>query len=521
MTEVDSDEAAILAELQRRKAPPCSLIEFFKESWHITEPGTPYIHGWHMDALAEHLEAVTRGEIKNLLINVPPGTSKSTMVCVAWPTWRWTFNPEWRALLASYADSLSLRDASKARLLLESDWYRSNFRPPWTLSKDTNSKGYYQNTRLGFRLSTSVGGAGTGLRGNTIIVDDPMNAKVAPSKAAREEVISWWDQAFSNRLNSMEKGERVIIMQRLHEDDLSGHVLAKGLEVGGRKFEHLCLPMEFETKRRCRTSLRSEAYPDGFEDPRTVDGEILQPSRFPPTVLAEEKIDKGSAGYAGQYQQRPAPEGGNKFRKDWWRFWKVPGLGPAVGKRPDGCSDAVAVPLPTRFDEVVISVDCNFKAVSRALLRKETDAVAAWVVGRVGANKFVLARRHGRVGIKETMDWIRELRAEFPRARRILVEDKANGSAVIEVLSDELDGLIPIQPEGGKEARAAACEPQLEAGNIYLPDGAPLLDAVVEEFALFPNGKHDDDVDALTQALVWWIKAGKEGAARARKLGAW
>lgn len=500
--------ADVEKEKRRREREACKhLMGFVRRAWPIVEPGTDYVHGWHADAFSEHLEAVTNGQLKKLLINVPPGTAKSTFCCVMWPAWVWTFKPEWRALFATYSDALSLRDAAKTRLLLESDWYQQTFAPEWSLARDTNAKGYFQNTRLGFRFSTSVGGAGTGLRGDAIVIDDPLNAPDAQSKAERERVKFWWDQGFANRLNNMSTGSRVIIMQRLHEEDLSGHVL----EQGG--WEHLCLPAEFESKRRCRTSI-------GFSDPRMVDGELLFEKRFPKEVLDDERVRQGSAGYAGQYQQRPAPEGGNKFQKSWWRFWKEDGLGPPVGKRPDGCTDAPAVPRPPRFDDVVISVDATFKGQSRAQAKSDIDNVAVFVIGKLGANKFILDRRHGKVGIGQTIDWIREMRTDYPRATRILIEDKANGSAIIEMLQDELSGIIPVEPEGGKEARAAACEPQAEAGNLYLPDSAPWLEAFVEEFALFPRGKHDDMVDSVSQALIYWLVASKD-LARARKMGTW
>jgi predicted phage terminase large subunit-like protein len=497
----------LIAELQKRRAPACSLKKFTEEAWHVVEPGVGYVGNWHADAICEHLEAVSRGQIRKLLINVPPGTAKSTFCCVMWPAWTWTFRPEWRALFATYSDALSLRDAAKTRLLLESDWYRQTFAPAWELARDTNAKGYFQNTRLGFRFSTSVGGAGTGLRGDAIVIDDPLNAPDAKSKAEREAVKFWWDQGFANRLNNMATGSRVIIMQRLHEEDLSGHVL----EQGG--WEHLCLPAEFESKRRCRTSI-------GFVDPRQTEGELLFPARFPKEVLDDEKVRQGSSGYAGQYQQRPAPEGGNRFQKAWWRFWKPDGTLAVGTRRPDGCTDAPAVPLPPRFQDVLISVDCTFKGQSRSQVKSEVDYVCAVVIGKSGANKYLLDRRHGQMGIVQTMNVIRELREAWPRARRILIEDKANGSAVIEMLQDELDGILAVEPEGGKEARAASVEPQIEAGNFYLPEGAPWIDSFVEEFALFPKGKHDDQVDATTQALVWWIAGGRDQD-RLRKLGTW
>lgn len=451
----------------------------------------------------------------------------STIATVMWPTWMWTFNPEWRLVAASYADTLSLRDGAKARVLLESQRYKDAFAPAWKLQGDVNAKGYYQNSKMGFRVSVSVGGAGTGLRGNTILVDDPLNASESHSKPARDAVKWWWDQGFANRLNDMRTGSRVVIMQRLHEEDLTGHLLAQS----DPKWDHLCLPSEFDPERRSVTNAQWYIPPGlpgqgtlaQFADPRQKKGELLFPARFPVEVLAQERVRLGSSGYSGQHDQDPTAEGGNKFKLEWWRFWKPDGVAAAGAARPRGCNSAPAVPLPERFDDMLISVDCTFKAVSRskdATAQSDIDFVCASVIGRKGANKFLLDQRHGRWGLKATLNVIRELRNDYPRARRILVEDKANGSAVIETLEEELDGVIAVQPEGGKEARAAACEPQIESGNFYLPEGAPWLPAFLAEFAAFPKGKHDDRVDSVTQALVWWIN-GAKSLARARMMGSW
>jgi hypothetical protein len=369
----------LIAELQKRRAPACSLKKFTEEAWHVVEPGVGYVGNWHADAICEHLEAVSRGQIRKLLINVPPGTAKSTFCCVMWPAWTWTFRPEWRALFATYSDALSLRDAAKTRLLLESDWYRQTFAPAWELARDTNAKGYFQNTRLGFRFSTSVGGAGTGLRGDAIVIDDPLNAPDAKSKAEREAVKFWWDQGFANRLNNMATGSRVIIMQRLHEEDLSGTYSSRA---GGNTSA-------------CRRSSNQSADAARRSGSSTLAdrGRAAVPRPVPEvSVLDDEKVAaKGSSGYAGQYQQRPGARGRVTGSKKPGGVSGSPTGRLAVGtRRPRRLQRRAArFPAPALSRTCLISVDCTFKGQSRAGPKSELDYVSIVVViGKSGANKY-------------------------------------------------------------------------------------------------------------------------------------
>jgi predicted phage terminase large subunit-like protein len=453
---------------------------FVEDAWPIVEPAAPLIPGKHLDALTLHLQAVAEGSIRNLLINVPPGHSKSLVVSVLWPAWMWARRPAWRCLAASYAAELAIRDSVKCRSLIESDWYQGAFvRDAWALASDQNVKSFFQNTRMGFRVALSVGGKGTGFRGDAILVDDPLNAIDAHSKAAREAVKTWWDQQMGNRLNDLKKGARVIIMQRLHEEDLSGHLLAGG------GWEHLCLPTEFEPARRSATSI-------GWKDWREKAGELLFPALFPADVIAEEKRRLGSLGFAGQHQQRPSPADGNLFKRSWWRRWHRAG-----DFVPEGVESRL---LPERFDEIVISVDAAFKETS------DSDFVAIGVWGRLGPDKFLLDQVRDRMGFSDTVKAILGLIAKFPLARAKLIEDKANGSAVIEVLRKKIPGIIPVNPEGGKESRAAAVSPEVEAGNVFIPLGAPWVSDYVEEHAAFPNAAHDDQVDQTSQALLRFMR---------------
>jgi predicted phage terminase large subunit-like protein len=473
----------VKAELARRR-----FRDFIGQFWGVVEPARPLISSWHVDAIADHLQAISEGQIKNLLINVPPGHGKSLIVSVLYPAWQWIrteSGAQWRGLFASYNGGLAIRDSVRCRGLLESPSYRETFRPAWKLAEDQNEKNYFANTESGFRLSLSVGGHGTGFRGDAIVVDDPLNASDQYSENARREVIFWWDQVMSSRLNHMETGNKIMIMQRLHQKDLAGHVL----EQGG--YEHLCLPSEFEPERRSVTSI-------GWRDPRTEPGEILFPALYPRTVLDQARKDLGAAGYAGQHQQRPSPAEGGVLQPHWWRYWKPRGLvlPPVHVRLPDGTECEIhAVDLPERFDTEIQSWDCAFKGLPTS------DYVVGQVLARLGSGRYVLDQVRGRMDMPGTVQAIRALSDKYPNSGAKLVEDKANGPAVLQSLKHEITGLKEVNPEGGKMSRAAAVSPEVEAGNWYLPHPgiAPWVAGFVEECACFPHGAHDDQVDAWSQ----------------------
>lgn len=440
-----------------------SLAEFVRQAWHVVEPSTPFVPGWHIDAITEHLEAVSGGEIRNLLLNLPPRHMKSLLVSVFWPCWEWVRSPERRWLFSSYAAQLSIRDSVKCRRLLESPWYQRNWGDRFALTGDQNTKGRFENNKSGYRLSISVGGAATGEGGDRVVCDDPHHVQEVESDAIRKSTLDWWDVVMSTRLNDPKTATKVIVMQRCHERDLSGHVL----EHGG--WEHLCLPAEFEERRRV-TGI-------GWVDPRTERGELLWPERFGTKELEELKRGLGSYAAAGQLQQRPSPAEGGILKRGWWQYYRT---------------------LPERFDTVIQSWDCAFKDTA------SSDFVVGQVWGRLGADKYLLDQVRGRMDCPATIRAVRQLSEKWPAAHTKLIEDKANGPAVISMLRHEVDGLIAVNPEGGKEARAHAVSPQIEAGNVHLPnpERMPWITAFVEECAVFPKGPHDDQVDAMTQALL-------------------
>lgn len=477
-----------------------SLVEFVKAGWHVLEPSTPLLWNWHLDAICRHVQALIEdapGTPQNLLMNVPPGTMKSLVTSVFLPAWVWLRRPDWRACFASGTPAVVTRDSMKCRALIKSQWYQETFKPEWQVSKDQDEKQLFSNTAGGFRQGVGAGGAITGVRADCLLVDDPNDAREVHSKAHRTAINErWWDAAFHNRIADPARSKRIVIMQRLHEEDLAGYLLAKE----GAQWAHLCLPMEFDREMVKRTWL-------GWEDPRTADGELLFPQRFTKEYLDGERMTLGSAGYAGQMQQRPAPAAGNRFKREWWRFWSPTG---EAQLRPKGTT---AVP-PKRFnpaidkyDEIVSSWDCSFKDGD------ENDFVVGITVYRVGALRYVVDRYRAKAGLGATVAAVQQQAKDW-NPYEVLVEDKANGSAVVELLQSQVDGILAVNPKGGKEARAAVLEPKIEAGQWLLPEGASWLDEWIDEFAGFPLGKHDDQVDAASQLEARFLEDSEVTSAR-------
>jgi hypothetical protein len=316
----------------RRELYTRSLYLFAKWAFSVIEPETPFQDNWHIRFLCDHLQAVLSrepGAPQNLLCNVPPGTMKSLIVSVCAPAWMWIRRPSWRAVFTSANERVSLRDSMRCRDLIESEEYQKLFKPGWQLRSDQNAKSQFGTTKGGSRLAITTGQKVTGDRSHALFIDDPHDATQVVSKPLREAVLYWYDNAFHNRVAEPTSSTRVCIMQRLHESDLSAHILAKGT------WAHICLPMEYETG-----GLGAGLTFLGQKDPRTSEGELLFEKRFPPSVLEEERKTMGSAGYAGQHQQRPAAAEGNRFKRDWWRFWKAPGAPDLSGTRPKGSHSA-------------------------------------------------------------------------------------------------------------------------------------------------------------------------------------
>lgn len=480
--------------MHAKNTPALTLAEFVSAAWPILEPSTPLEWNWHLDVICAHAQALVTDQPgvygatcpQNLLMNVPPGTMKSLVTSVFLPAWVWLWRPSWRAVFASGTPSVVTRDSLKCRNLIKSDWYQSTFEPKWKISADQDEKQHFANTSGGFRKGVGAGGAVTGERADFLAVDDPNDAQEIHSKAHREQINDkWWTNAFHNRIADPSKSKRMIIMQRLHEEDLAGYVLEK--EKG--QWAHLVMQMEFELSDERPGDKKTWI---GWSDPRTEEGQLLFPQRFTEEYCAKEKVALGSSGYAGQNQQRPVSAAGNRYKREWWRFWSPSG---SIGTRPKGANAFPPIqfdPARDRIDLTIGSWDMTFKDTDGS------DYVVGVVVAVQGARRFVLERTRARMGFPETRRAVKRQRDEH-RPDEILIEDKANGPAVIKDLEAEVPGIIAVNPEGGKEARSAIMEPKVEAGNWYLPEGAPWLDEWVDEFAAFPKGRNDDQVDAATQ----------------------
>lgn len=444
------------------------LWEYTKNAWKIVEPD-PLVEGWHLQAVCEHLEAVSRKQIRNLIICIPPRHTKSLEVAVFWPSWEWgPFNrPQTRWLCMSYSSDLSIRDSVKCRTLMQSKWYRERWGSKFVLQGDQNAKERYNNVRGGYRIASSVGGVGTGEGGDRLVIDDPININEAHSAVVRKSVNNWWDSVMPTRLNNPKSGAKVIIMQRSHSDDLVGHIK----ETSAENYEWLVLPAEFEPSTRCQTSI-------GFIDPRVNEGDLLWPQRFGPKEIGQLKKDLGSYSYAAQFQQRPSPMEGGILKRHWWKFY-------------------TERPVPAYFDFIFQSWDLAFKGLDTS------SYVCGQVWGVKDANRYLLDETREHLDFVQTLGAVRNLTMRWPKAALKIVEEKANGAAVISSLKNEISGLVAWNPEGSKESRAFAVSPEVESGNVYLPSAliCPWIDAWIEETALFPNGPHNDRVDAFTQAM--------------------
>jgi hypothetical protein len=315
------------------------LSDFIRQAWPVLEPDRQYLHNWHIDAISEYLTACTAGQIRRLVINIPPRYMKSLCVSVLWPTWIWGPRnmPAERFLFASYGSgggqNPSARDSLRRRMLMASEWYRAFWGDRVAFAKDQNQKTYYQNARGGSMFSTTMGAAGLGFGGNWIIVDDPNKTQGIISRAEREAVIDFYSQTLSRRLDDKKRGVIVLFMQRLAVDDLSGFLLEQKDTRGQRIWAHLRLPAEVKDREIIIFPISQRQH---VREP----GELLWPEREGPLEIEMAKIELQSRGYAGQYDQEPVPVGGAVFLDSWWHYYRD---------------------TPPRFSRTVLSIDCAAK----------------------------------------------------------------------------------------------------------------------------------------------------------------
>lgn len=448
---------------ERIRARCQTLSGFVREAWHVIEPSIPYVHGWHIDAICEHLEAVTNGDINRLLINVPPGTMKSLLCGVFWPAWEWTFRPQLRYLGSSYSEDYAKRDNRRMRDLVTSEWYRALW-PEVVLTRSGEMA--FANTKTGFRQGVPFSRL-TGGRGDRVIIDDPHSVDGAESEAERLSTIRTFRESVPTRLNDPQHSAIVVIMQRLHEGDVSGTILTLGLG-----YEHLMLPMEFEPERACKTSI-------GFMDPRTEEGELLFPERFPRAVVERDKIPLGSYAVAGQFQQRPSPRSGGMFQRGDFEIVEAV---PAGAKRCRAWDFAATKAKPGKQPDWTVGLGMSYV---NGTFYVEDIRRDRWSPAEVEKNLKNTATQDGVfVTIRMPQD---------PGAA-----GKADAETKIKLLAGF--EVKAVAPTGDKATRAKPASAQAEAGNVKLIRGS-WNEAFLDEVCSFPNGQFDDQVDAFADAL--------------------
>jgi predicted phage terminase large subunit-like protein len=400
----------------------------------------------HLRYIQDALERVTQGELRRLLICIPPRHGKSELATVRYSVYRLVNDPGLRIIVGAYNQILANKFSRKARRIAEVELQ---------LASDRYAVEDWETTAGGGVRAVGVGGGITGQGGDLIVIDDPVKSREeAESQAYRDRCWEWYTDDLYTRLEP--GGAVILIMTRWHADDLAGRILAS--ETAG-EWTVINLPAEAE-----------EGDPLG----RPL-GAPLCPERYDSEALADRRRVLGAYGYNALYGQRPSPPEGGMLKRSWWRRYDTP---------------------PERFDEVIQSWDMTFKDT------KASDFVCGQVWGRRGAEAYLLDLVWGRFDIVATLAAVRALSARWPQATAKYVEDKANGPAVIAMLRQEIGGMIAVEPEGGKVARVVAVSPTIEAGNVYLPRFAPWADAFIEECAAFPTGANDDQVDAMSQALL-------------------
>lgn len=461
-------EAELLAALEAEERAACqeSLYSFLLAAWPVLEPGRAFQANWHHRVICDHLEAVTRGEITRLVINIPPRCTKSTVVGVMWPVWTWLNDPSRQFLTGSHNLALAVRDSLKSRRLMESNWFQGHWPQEGRLKKDQNQKLRFELEGGGIRIAFGMGSGVTGEGGDFLLIDDPHPAKEGMwSQANRAAVKEAYDYELFNRLNHADASAIVIVMQRLHEDDLAGHVLG-----GAEEWAHLRLPMEYEPADACATAL-------GFEDPRQEAGELLHAARFNREWLAGAKERLGAWGAAGQLQQRPAPQGGGLVKLEWFRRYET-------------------LPDPGLWQQVIQVWDTASKA--------DEILNCPWVCGTWVITESAIYLKDV---FREWMDYPRGKRAVESLAQRdnphaVVVEDASTGASLLQELGQEaMLPLVSFRPEGDKVVRLAVETPLIEAGKVLLPRAAPWLAEYERELAAFPNSATQDQADMTSMTL--------------------
>ena len=507
----EHDREALLAqvpdvELLRAEKARRRLHDYVRWAWSKVDPAA-FIDNWHIGAMCEHLEAVTRGQIQKLLITEPPRHQKSLTTCVFWPTWEWIDQPEEQFIFTSYRQDLAIRDAVKSRRLIQHDAYQAAWGDRYQLAGDVNLKHRYENNRQGHRISVGFGSA-LGENATRVVADDPHNMEEAHSKAIREGDVETWNSTLSMRRNNPKRDALVIIMQRLHEGDLAGAVLRQGGWV------HLKIPAEYAGRRVISIGPGNL----GTEDPRKQKGELICPERIGPVEIAEMKTTLGSYGTSAQLQQDPSPEEGGIIKKAWFRLWPAGVPLPPI--------EHLLLVYDTAYTEDTLNdpTACNCWGIIREPKHKRRVAILfdswsehlAWPALRRRLAEDWKARYGGNP--KDPAD-------PGKRPDALVIESKATGVSLIQDLNTEGIPAIAARRIYGtryeldKVARASNISPLIEAGLVWLLEsearpGEPRSWAAStrDQLCSLPKGERDDEADAAVHGLTYlklegWLEA--------------
>ena len=504
--DIYSGYTMLQAENMRRE-----MRQFVKGAWPTVEPGAPFVGGPHIDAICDHLTFVSLGDIDDLIINIPPRHSKSTICAVIWPAWEWTWNPSEQWLFSTYAQDLTIRDSVKCRRLIQSPWYQERYGHVFHLSGDLNQKKRFDNNRNGYRLATSVGGTATGEGGDKIVVDDAHNMKEINSDTIREGVLTWWSDVMSTRGNNPKRLGRVIIAQRGHHKDLPGYCLQQGGWV------HLNLPGYYRKKTHCVTkalrkgrdhdpSTQPPAKLERFAEPlrkgeliwedwRKKDDQLLAPKRFGQDEMSKLQRELTLRAFEAQIQQNPSAEGGNILKEQHWRKWEDAEMPPF---------DMIIQSYDTAFEE---DEENDFSARTTWGIfewKEQPGPDMPWQLRFAGQPRFcalMLERMNERLSFPDLREEAKRSYEQW-KPDRILIEKKASGHSLIQELKRAGLPVTKVKVTDSKWARAHAASLVLERGCIwYVP--RRWSQEVITQCANFPTDENDDMVDTVTMTALW------------------
>jgi predicted phage terminase large subunit-like protein len=459
-----------------------NLHAFLVAAWDILEPTVPFVDNWHVQEICTILQdiATGRNEGQRFIFNVPPGTLKSILISVVFPAWVWARDANKKFLSASYGSHLTVRDNLRVRDIIESKWFQRLF--PIKLVDDQNTKTRYNTDQRGWRIATSVGGVGTGEHPDFIIIDDPTTAAQAQSEPERNTANAWFDRTISSR-GMARHVVVIVVMQRLHEDDLTGHLVKRG------GVQRVCFPMRYEKctcvgdpatlpdESRCALHRADVGWQPDARDHRTEPGELLFPALFPESKVKQLELDLGPYDSAGQLQQRPSPEGGGLFQRGWFKFLDV--MPKAITRKARG------------WDTAGTEGGGDYTAG----VKIEEDDLERFIVSDVQRDQL------GPAGVDALIKATAELDGKECAQR----EEKEGGSAgktVVEARAKMLKGFDyqGVNISGSKVTRAKPFRSQCEAGNVYLLR-APWNEEYIRELCNFPGGKNDDMVDGSSASF--------------------